>query len=85
MPRKGGGVFRDEHGHIPLAKFLDTKSNNQEEMEDIQDQAMPCTGQNWGRVRGRVKQKGEARGLDSRGAWSCWIKQPQNIICSGRN
>lgn len=63
MPRKGGGVFRDEHGHIPLAKFLDTKSNNQEEMEDIQDQAMPCTGQNWGRVPGKGEAEGWGKGF----------------------
>ena len=34
-----------ENGHIPrmLAKFLDPKFNNQEEMENIQGQAMPYT------------------------------------------
>ena len=38
-----GNVY--EHGHIPrmLAKFLDPKFNNQEEMENIQGQAMPYT------------------------------------------
>lgn len=35
-PSKGRGVFRDEHGPIQLVltKLLDTKSKNQEEMEE---------------------------------------------------
>lgn len=38
-----GSVY--EHGHIPriLAKFWDTKSNNQAEIENIQGKALPCT------------------------------------------
>lgn len=43
-------MFRDKLDHIPemSAKFSDSISNNQAEMEGIQGQAMPCTDQPWG-------------------------------------